>query len=243
MSRTDSRRPIRVLSAAEIAQLQQQQQAPRNAAQVAAQQSADRFRRTLAGPSRRAEPQPQPQTQACSPQPSSPPAAQSASASPDPAQAVKPSAGPQLHAVVAGLPENDDELTSTEPLSAAAMEWHDLAAQELPESENSAAVLNEGLAVPDLPQDPWPEQMAQTIANLCSRASPSFVNWTVTLPMDPQVLPETDLRLSLSQHWLSLRFITQSPQSYHLVCRYRQSLLEQLERLPNLPHGIDIEVT
>lgn len=105
------------------------------------------------------------------------------------------------------------------------------------------AGVSDGLAVPTWPQDPWPEQMAQTIAKLCARADPSFVNWTVTLPMDPQTLPLTDLRLSLSQHWLSLRFITQSPQSHHLVCAYRHRLQEELERLPQLPHGIDIEVT
>lgn len=235
MSRTESRRPLRVLSAQEIAQLQQQQnQAPRSAAQLAASQSADRFRRTLAAPLRRAEAA----APAVSPRPSAPPAP----ALPNPAQPAKASAGLALHAVVQELPEND-ESPAVEPLLAAATQWLDLAAPELPEGETATAALNDGLAVPELAHDPWPEQMAHTIAGLCARAEPSFVNWTVTLPMDPQVLPETDLRLSLSQHWLSLRFITQSPQSHHLVCRYRQSLLAELERLPNLPHGIDIEVT
>lgn len=229
MSRTESRRPLRVLSADELAQLQQNQ-APRGAAQLAALQSADRFRRTLAGPSRRAE------TAAL--QPPSPPAAPPASA-----PAAHPSAVPSLlHAVAHEGPE-DDERRCDELAAAAATPWRDLAAQAQPEGDTAAAAPDGGLAAADLPQDPWPERMAQTIANLCARTAPSFVNWTVTLPMDPQVLPETDLRLSLSQHWLSLRFITQSPQSHRLVCRYRQGLLEQLERLPNLPHGIDIEVT
>lgn len=225
MSRTESRRPLRVLSADEIAQLQQQNQAPRSAAQLAALQSADRFRRTLAGPSRRAEPAP-------------PPAARASLAPPANAGALPL----PLHAVAQERPEHDEDLRATPP-AVAAVPWQDLAAQAAPEGDAPAVVPADGLAVPDPPQDPWPERMAQTIAALCARTAPSFVNWTVTLPMDPRVLPETDLRLSLSQHWLSLRFITQSPRSHHLVCRYRQALLEQLERLPNLPHGIDIEVT
>jgi hypothetical protein len=244
MSRTESRRPIRVLSADEIALLRQQQnQAPRSAAQLAALQSADRFRRTLAGPSRRAEAA----APAASPRPAPPTSAPPtsllpSSAQPHPAQPAKAGAGLALHAVVQELPAND-EPAATEPLLAADTQWLALAAHQLPDGEAGTAALTDGLAVPELPRDPWPEQMAHTIAGLCARAEPAFVNWTVTLPMDPQVLPETDLRLSLSQHWLSLRFITQSPRSHHLVCRYRQSLLAELERLPNLPHGIDIEVT
>lgn len=234
MTRTDARRPLRVLSAEELAQLRQQQNPPRSAAQLAVLQSADRFRRTLAGPTRRAEP---------GPPPASPPAASASFAAVVAARPAGAGAGPSpLQAVVRQLPE-EGEPPGTAPLAAAAMPWPDLAAQSLPEGEGMAAATGDPTALPDLPQDPWPEQMAQTIADLCARAAPSFVNWTVTLPMDPQVLPETDLRLSLSQHWLSLRFITQSPRSHHLVCRYRQSLLEQLERLPQLPHGIDIEVT
>jgi hypothetical protein len=124
----------------------------------------------------------------------------------------------------------------------AASMLHTSAAAEHTHAPPDAARLNAAAPV-DVAQDPWPEQMAQTIAALCARAAPSFVNWTVTLPMDPLVLPETDLRLSLSQHWLSLRFITQSPHSHHLVSTHRHKLLEQLERLPQLPHGIDIEVT
>lgn len=231
MSRTESRRPLRVLSAEEIAQLQQQQQqAPRNAAQVAAAQSADRFRRTLAGQSpRRAEPA------ALSTSPPSPPLAQ---ARPSAAAPVLP------RQVEEALACDDEPAPVEQAAAAAAMEPRELPAAQLPpEDDAPAALAADGPAAVSLEQDPWPQQMAETIASLCARAAPSFVNWTVTLPMDPQVLPETDLRLSLSQHWLSLRFITQSPQSHHLVCRYRQGLLEQLERLPNLPHGIDIEVT
>jgi flagellar hook-length control protein FliK len=143
---------------------------------------------------------------------------------------------------LADSPDNDDDLgveqaTAIGCQGVALTEW----AGSTEESNVNGG--NDGSVVPAVSQDPWPQQMAQTIAALCARAEPAFVNWTVTLPMDPQVLPQTDLRLSLSQHWLSLRFITQSPQAHHLVCSHRHRLIEQLERLPQLPHGIDIEVT
>jgi flagellar hook-length control protein FliK len=138
-------------------------------------------------------------------------------------------------------PDDDDGDLGVD--QAAVLGCQGLAPSEQAGSTEASNVCGDGSTVPSVSQDPWPQQMAQTIAALCARAEPSFVNWTVTLPMDPQVLPQTDLRLSLSQHWLSLRFITQSPQAHHLVCSHRHRLIEQLERLPQLPHGIDIEVT
>ena len=46
-----------------------------------------------------------------------------------------------------------------------------------------------------------------------------------TSPVAARVLPETELRLSLSRHHLSLRFHTQSPQSLQLVSHHRPSLI------------------
>jgi hypothetical protein len=85
--------------------------------------------------------------------------------------------------------------------------------------------------------------MAQQIVQLCRRADPAFVTWTVTVPLDPDVLPDTELRIHLSEHWLSLRFASHSPRSTDLIFRHRSRLQLLLERTPNLPHGIDIEVT
>ena len=84
--------------------------------------------------------------------------------------------------------------------------------------------------------------MAKMIAGLCTGADPAFVTWTVTVPMDPQVLPDTELRLHLSPHWLSLRFATQSQRAARLISLHRPRLQSQLEHMANLPHGIDIEV-
>jgi predicted pyridoxine 5'-phosphate oxidase superfamily flavin-nucleotide-binding protein len=91
-------------------------------------------------------------------------------------------------------------------------------------------------------EDAWPDRMAKMIAALCTRADPAFVTWTVTVPMDPQVLPDTELRLHLSPHWLSLRFATQSQRAARLISLHRPRLQSQLEHMANLPHGIDIEV-
>jgi hypothetical protein len=238
MSRTESRRPLRVLSAADATQLLQAQ-APRGAAQVAMARSADRFRRSLSGPPRRAD--------ALHAKPSPPPSQattgrggeQALALSAMPAACARPNTGA---GALPDWPDNDNDL-GVDP--ATALGCPGVVPTEWAGSTEASDVggVNDGSVVPVLPQDPWPQQMAQTIAALCARAEPSFVNWVVTLPMDPQVLPQTDLRLSLSQHWLSLRFITQSPQSHHLVSSHRHRLLEQLERLPQLPHGIDIEVT
>lgn len=246
MSSTESRRPLRVLSAAEVAQMQQQSGSRNSAPAPQSNQSADRFRRTLAGSSRRAE----------APAPST----SSSSAAPREAHAPKRdatrSASPPVAASVVAMPPAEPITIASDeapPRTAApeATPCTDLAAAaeppavqaELPVMQAELAAAGAPALTSEVPSDPWPSQMARTIASVCTRAAPAFTNWSVTLPMDPQVLPETELRLSLSQHWLSLRFATQSQSDHHLVCRYRQRLLEELERLPNLPQGIDIEVT
>lgn len=98
----------------------------------------------------------------------------------------------------------------------------------------------------DLPgrqaQDRWSERMALLVGDLCKRADPAFKSWTATLRIDPEVLPDTQLRLSLSPHWLSLRFITGSQEAGRLVSTHRPELQSLLERAPNLPHGIDIDI-
>lgn len=91
-------------------------------------------------------------------------------------------------------------------------------------------------------QERWADRMASLVNQLCSRADPAFKSWTATLRMDPSVLPETQLRLSLSPHWLSLRFVTESAAATRLVSSHRTELQSLLERAPNLPHGIDIDI-
>ncbi len=89
----------------------------------------------------------------------------------------------------------------------------------------------------------WTEDTAQKIATLCNRADASFAHWSVTLPMDAQALPETDLVLSLSPYGLSLRFRTQSALSSRLIDMHKPRLQALLARTRGLPQDIDIEVT
>lgn len=89
----------------------------------------------------------------------------------------------------------------------------------------------------------WTEDAAQKIATLCNRADASFAHWSVTLPMDPQALPETDLVLSLSPYGLSLRFRTQSALSSRLIDMHKPRLQALLGRTRGLPQDIAIEVT
>lgn len=240
MAPTEGRRPLRVLTAAEVAQLQQAQ-GSRSAAQLASLQSADRFRRTLSGPPKRGDAPLSPPSSDCAQRHEGPGHASAHAMGLQPELAMGAEALPELPTLPA-LAQGDGAF-EVDPLATLELPAPAFAEQAGAEAPPAVARMSEGGASAHVEQDPWPEQMAQTIAALCARAAPSFVNWTVTLPMDPQVLPETDLRLSLSQHWLSLRFITQSVHSHHLVSTHRHKLLEQLERLPQLPHGIDIEVT
>jgi len=227
MSRTDARRPIRFLTVSELAQ-----QAPQSHSDnhVAMAQSADRFRRTLGAPLRRGT------TAAAAPRETS-----AGSASPtNPAQGGRAPDTPQRAGTLPARSLKDTEaVLRAAPLQAASPAF---STEERPDrAVDDAEPLGADAAITTA-EDAWPDQMAKMIAALCNRADPAFVTWTVTVPMDPQVLPDTELRLSLSPHWLSLRFATQSVRATRLICLHRPRLLSQLEHMANLPHGIDIEV-
>jgi len=93
------------------------------------------------------------------------------------------------------------------------------------------------------PEDAWAQDLAQVVATLCRQSDPAFEAWSIVVPLDPQVLPETELRLALSRHRLSLRFHTQSPQSLHLVLSHRASLAALIEQAMPSTRDIDIDVT
>lgn len=88
----------------------------------------------------------------------------------------------------------------------------------------------------------WLQDMAQQVARLCTEGDPRFQCWSVTLPLDPAVLPDCELRLELSPGAMTLRFRTASPQSAALVCRHRDALRARLEALPSSPPAIDIDL-
>ena len=214
----ENRRPVRVVPAAEVAG------APRPPATV---QAADRFNRTLAG-SRRAEPMSDKSRLAAEPR-------------------AERGAGAERarHAPVALPVLDDDDTLTLPPIDAPG-----------PVQGTDAATPEDTAPPPDPQFQPpatgapgpvdmgrWTEDTAQKVATLCSRADASFAHWSVTLPMDAQALPETDLVLSLSPHGLSLRFRTQSPVSSRLIGTHKPRLQALLARTRGLPRDIDIEVT
>ena len=230
MSREEVRRPLRYLSEAELG-VAPVPPVPRVDAATLAR-SGERFQRTLgAVPSRRtpagvSRDNGRRDAAAAETAGAPAPAAKGAPAAPPAAAAPMPvaSAAP----VGAATPTTMDEADGGDVPVESPVERPDLGWWKGP--------------APAAAADAWPEQLADTIADLFRRADPAFVSWTVTVPMDPEVLPETELRLSLSPHWLSLRFAARSPEASHLLLRHRPRLQSLLERTPNLPHGIDIEI-
>ena len=232
MSRTDARRPIRFLAVSELAQPAPQSHSDNH---VAMAQSADRFRRTLSAPLRRGATAPSSAVGAA------PREASASSASPTNSALGGRTPETPLRAGTVPLrsPKGTEAVLRAAPLQAASPAF---STEEPTDRElDNAEALGTGAAMTTA-EDAWPEQMAKMIAALCTRADPAFVTWTVTVPMDPQVLPDTELRLHLSPHWLSLRFATQSQRAARLISLHRPRLQSQLEHMANLPHGIDIEV-
>lgn len=88
----------------------------------------------------------------------------------------------------------------------------------------------------------WLLEAARQVEWLCARADPAFQTWSVTVPMDPKVLPDSELALSLSPYAMTLRFRTISERSATLISRHRSQLQALLEQLPSMPHNIDIDL-
>lgn len=86
----------------------------------------------------------------------------------------------------------------------------------------------------------WEQELAEMVATLCSKADPAFQTWTVMVPLNPAVLPDTELRLSLSPERLSLRFQSGSAVARQLVLSHRPQLQRLLEQ--SLGHLRDIDI-
>jgi len=74
------------------------------------------------------------------------------------------------------------------------------------------------------------------------RRSRSFESWSIHLPMDPEVLPDTELRIRASLERMSLRFCTQSPESARLISEHTQVLQRSLEDTLEMKGQIDIDL-
>lgn len=75
-------------------------------------------------------------------------------------------------------------------------------------------------------------RVAREIAAFCAnRAVTQSGNWEVRLPLDPNVLPDTTLYLTLSPLCLQLRFDAQDPSSRQLLLQHSHLLERELIRL------------
>jgi hypothetical protein len=72
--------------------------------------------------------------------------------------------------------------------------------------------------------------LARTVSHFCNdRAVSDSEGWQVRIPLRPEVLPETTLSLSISPHWLSLRFDIGDADARGLVSRHSDELARMLE--------------
>jgi hypothetical protein len=71
--------------------------------------------------------------------------------------------------------------------------------------------------------------VAGTVTEFCNqRGVGGAEGWSVKLPLRPDILPSTTLELSLSSHWLALRFVTADASSRGLLCQHEQPLRDLL---------------
>jgi hypothetical protein len=89
---------------------------------------------------------------------------------------------------------------------------------------------------------PWLGDIVEQVTSLTAGSDARFQHWSVTVPLDPQALPDCDLRLTLSPGTMALRFRTGSSGSAALVSRHRDALRARLEALPSSPPAIDIDL-
>lgn len=96
----------------------------------------------------------------------------------------------------------------------------------------------------NLPAAPgWDATLVNTIATLCRHTDPSLQGFSVTVPLNAEVLPHTELRLTLSAHYLQVRFRTESTRSHELVLKHLPNLRTLLAEALGEARHIDIEVT
>jgi type III secretion control protein HpaP len=95
-----------------------------------------------------------------------------------------------------------------------------------------------------LPAAPgWDATLVNTIATLCRHTDPSLQGFSVTVPLNAEVLPHTELRLTLSAHYLQVRFRTESTRSHELVLTHLPNLRTLLVEALGEARHLDIEVT
>lgn len=89
-------------------------------------------------------------------------------------------------------------------------------------------------------------RVAREVAAFCAnRAITRSGNWEVRLPLDPKLLPDTTLYLTLSPLCLQLRFDAQDPSSRQLLLQHSHLLERELTELLDAwgePRQVDITI-
>jgi hypothetical protein len=89
----------------------------------------------------------------------------------------------------------------------------------------------------------WINALADLIAETCNGTDEAFSHWSVVVPLDPELLPETTLRIDFSPHRLLLRFCTQSSQSLDLLSFYCGELILLLTKCLPDSRNIEVDIT
>ena len=85
--------------------------------------------------------------------------------------------------------------------------------------------------------------MAETIAGFCNESAVSdSEGWHVRIVLREDVLPDTTLELSVSPHWLRVRFLTGHPRSRRLLSEHRDALAGLLASAQDKAREISIEL-
>jgi type III secretion control protein HpaP len=89
-------------------------------------------------------------------------------------------------------------------------------------------------------------RVAREVAAFCAnRAITQSGNWEVRMPLDPRILPETTLYLTLSPRCLQLRFDTQDASSRQLLLQHGRMLDRELSALLDAwgePREVDVSI-
>lgn len=183
---------------------------------------AERFQRSL-GTTRRIEPDPRREPEAESAPVAAPKGAASKESAHGPERRVHSMPVQASAPVVEASDEADDASSASD--AAPPLAW-----------------LSQGEAA--LPATPgWDVTLVDTIATLCRHTDPSLQGFSVTVPLNAEVLPHTELRLTLSAHYLQVRFRTESTRSHERVLEHLPTLRTLLAEALGDARHIDIEVT
>jgi hypothetical protein len=87
------------------------------------------------------------------------------------------------------------------------------------------------------------EQLVSSISDFCNDpATQGREGWNVRLELNQDLLPQTELEMSLSPQWLLLRFVPRDPTSRALVCAESDSLQQSLAATINPRRDVVVDV-